>query len=84
MVLEMCLKPTKPIRTLTELGSSVPEIYQGPNNTAEAEEYRKSNLAAVHAESQFSSQILRCCQALLREGRPVLYDNAELIIHCGY
>ena len=63
---------------------SVPEISQGPNNTAEAEEYRKANLAAVHAETQFSSQILRCCQALLRERRPVLYDNAELTIHCGH
>lgn len=39
-------------------------------------------LMAYKAQYQFSVQLLRCCQRLYNEGRPLLYNSIELTIFC--
>lgn len=44
---------------------------------------REEKILYTEAQTQLSSQVLHCCQALFREGCPLLYDSARLVIHAN-
>lgn len=42
----------------------------------------KKCLNECHMQTLLSSQLLQCCQIMLKECHPLLYDSMELTIHC--